>query len=589
MKKTTLITLLSAAIFSSSAAMADTTNGTFISYSSEKDAAAVAKYAVEKNLHGYILWAVDGDTNPDTQSTSLLRALSDNKSAGQKVMAYWTDWSIYNSSHKLPARDYPIPGSFANDGKTTVNNPDLTAQLKYIDTLTYSFIEVQTKGPTMGAIYFVDPWADLTGKESICSGAFSSMCSYVGTGYGRGNFDAFTALNIPGKVFSIGGYGHDDAFEVLFNNPTATQNFIDSIKALFKAYPSLTGVDLDYENVSMTPKQSEGYLAVVKALSESLANDPDPNMKSKKITLAILADDQHLSVAPTASIGFEDGVLNEIASFDNVERINLMTYDFHGAFDYNTQGTGRTGFLSNLYMPENSPSGYDPKYSIAKSVDALIAAKVNTDKIGVGVPAYGRSISNVDKGASNGLFSIITDQATTIGGDLDNPSCVEAKISAGSPTACTGQFSYYYIVNNLLKSGFIASDATSSGVNIGSYAFGEIAPTPTFSMQVSNTGDTTDAAFTFTVADAQGDIFSNTQGWINPSANFVYTLDNSPSLSTVEGKKALTVTVTNWKGSLPCKDVNGNLMPFDFNSNVNIMIKTQGDNIVCAVGRPSSK
>ena len=70
------------------------TQGTFISYSSPNDVTTLADYANQKKLGGYIVWSIDGDTDPVTSAdTSLLATLKSHKN-GQEVMAYFGDWVV---------------------------------------------------------------------------------------------------------------------------------------------------------------------------------------------------------------------------------------------------------------------------------------------------------------------------------------------------------------------------------------------------------------------------------------------------------------------------------------------------------------
>ena len=109
--------------------------------------------------------------------------------------------------------------------------------------------------------------------------------------------------------------------------------------------------------------------------------------------------------------------------------INLMTYDFHGGWEYtstsymdaagenNANPIAKTDFHSNLYADPKSPNYLDPKtgqrgvasyYNIDDSVKNLTAAGFPAQKIVLGVPFYGRGWSGVPN-VNNGLYQ----QATT--------------------------------------------------------------------------------------------------------------------------------------------------------------------------------
>ncbi|MDF1796924.1 MAG: glycosyl hydrolase family 18 protein [Coxiellaceae bacterium] len=485
----------------------------FIAYYSQKDVAAMADFAKQQKLGGFILWEMRGDTTYGS-STSLLsslkKQLGDYKAAGQlpMVMDYWTDWGVYSndsSSRAIPEPAYPVPGSLTTGGipVTGAAVNDFSAKLAGINTLAYSFVEAQTHSYTyynyptrsmvtipnkhpedMGTLYFNDAWSDLLvpGKnaqqDAFCGSggdgkSIGSKVCWFGmynrnspvapaAGAMMGNFDAFTQLkhadpnNQLGplhKVISVGGYGHDASFEDAFSLPNdqGVHNFVNSAAALIKAF-NLSGIDLDYENPNMTHQQSQRYLDLITQLRAAL---PDT-----AITVTILADPNYLQGVRSGVAGFDRDVLQQIAA--QVNHIDLMTYDFHGAFDYNPNGSGTTGFLTNLYMPNDAPSGY--RFSVAGSVAALLTQGVPANKVVVGIPAYGRSLAHV-AAKNGGLFQSLTADTLIPRGDLDMKTCGQAITPMGWNT-CGGMFTYNYIVNHLLMNGFKVADRTDNAAKV---------------------------------------------------------------------------------------------------------------------------
>ncbi|MHA0043607.1 glycosyl hydrolase family 18 protein [Deinococcus sp. PEB2-63] len=83
-----------------------------------------------------------------------------------------------------------------------------------------------------------------------------------------------------------------------------------------------------------------------------------------------------------------------------VDWVNIMTYDFRGAWD----AGGPTNFHSNLYTDPNGPgSGPAKTYSVDTAVNAFLNAGMPANKIVIGVPFYGRGWTGVP-GANNGLY-----------------------------------------------------------------------------------------------------------------------------------------------------------------------------------------
>ena len=130
-----------------------------------------------------------------------------------------------------------------------------------------------------------------------------------------------------------------------------------------------------------------------------------------------------------------------------------MTYDFHGAFDYDPN-ISRTGFLTNLYMPTDAPADYDAKFSINRAVLALEKTGVPARKITIGFPAYGRALANIPN-KNKGLFQIIPSTTHIPKGNLTTKKTCNPNISSHlTYRSCSGTFQYKYIINHLLKEGF---------------------------------------------------------------------------------------------------------------------------------------
>jgi chitinase len=80
--------------------------------------------------------------------------------------------------------------------------------------------------------------------------------------------------------------------------------------------------------------------------------------------------------------------------------VNVMTYDFHGAWETSTN------FHSALFHDAADPStGNVAKYNSHDAITALVAAGMPRNKILLGVPFYGRGWKGVSAGpAGNGLY-----------------------------------------------------------------------------------------------------------------------------------------------------------------------------------------
>gem|GEM_PF-6264189 len=403
----------------------------------------------------------------------------------REVMTYWMNWSVYTTK-ALPADPYPIPGSTTTDPEHPVaTNKDLLGKLPYTSILTYSFLEMITHtldnylykdkytDADIGLIYFSDPWSDLTGNTAICKDNYK-MCDYANNkadppkpdynaewGSKMGNFDAFLELpkQVPGLklAFSVGGYSHDDAFEVLFGNAQHTQTFVDSAIALLKKYEDkgLVGIDLDYENPDMSLAQSRDYLAVISALNDGMQQAGFSTDK-QFITVTILGNPFMIrgeKFCNGSRCGFDYGVMSEIARMPFVKAIQLMTYDFNGAYNFNPEtGTGITGFNTNIYPVAESD------FSIDAAVTAMAEVDVPLSKVSIGIPAYGRSLANIPS-TNAGLFQPLDAEDHIPQGNMDAQRCEDGIILKDG--SCSGTFSYRFIVDTMLDNGFKAQDRTT--------------------------------------------------------------------------------------------------------------------------------
>jgi GH18 family chitinase len=121
-------------------------------------------------------------------------------------------------------------------------------------------------------------------------------------------------------LISVGGWGWDEEFETLAEDPVSRSTFVDEL-VMFVFINKLDGVDLDWEYPD-PGESSQNFLTLVQELRNSLRGD-------KLLTTAVI------SSGDSAGLGTPD------ASFEYFDFINVMTYE--GGALHGTLGQFKTG------------------------------------------------------------------------------------------------------------------------------------------------------------------------------------------------------------------------------------------------------
>jgi GH18 family chitinase len=209
----------------------------------------------------------------------------------------------------------------------------------------------------------------------------------------------------------------------------------------------------------MTTVQSQQFGELVEALNNKFDGT------SYHIMVTCLADPAYLRGDREGDYGFAKQVLANIANLSQVKSINLMTYNFYGAFNYHQDGTGRTGFLSDTYMPDNASHG-SINFSAQESIETLLSLGVPAEKISGGIPAFGRALQAIDTsyglsdpatGAYTGLYATILSRSFIPRSDLDDITCHQS-IYPLARNSCSGSYSYAYIIKKLINRTFVTVD-----------------------------------------------------------------------------------------------------------------------------------
>ena len=512
----------------------------FLSAMSPADINQYGKYVSDKDLSGLIAWELSDDL-PFQDQKSLLHAINSSSDLnGKTIGLYWTDWSIYTTTRNIPSESIQLSG-FSDAINALSQNHQVRLYYAFLETVQDSSLSDNK----LGTLYFADPWSDLSPEncsDDMLSDSYALKLKNKKESTDKYNCESASKFNNVGtlakmpnvtSLLSVGGASHDNTFEVTFDGNGGlnqyADNFVNSAKEILDKY-KVKGFDLDYENPKMTSNDEKSYILLVKKLREKLGPDAI-------ITVTILQNQDYLSKHFTR--------LPELNSIVNA--INVMTYDYHGAFDFGSGKSNVTGYNSNLFKDE-----YSPEYSADVSAQAVLDLGVDKSLVSIGVPFYVRSIANIHKGDSYGLAQPLIEGKSLVipGGDKDAKNCDKDK-------TCTGIFTYRYYVNNLQKNStgetYDFNDAASTVTYIGHL---DKPTVKNYNLEVSNLSP--DTGITVHV----GGFTSN---YLTQGGDETYNSDTPVSTALIEDHKDLKVTWETWNDSGSCKNM-------DFTSNKHIMV-----------------
>jgi len=274
----------------------------------------------------------------------------------KEVVGYYPNWQWYDRNKLV--------------------NPQSIDYAKY-SVINYSFFAPQADG----TIKITDPWAD----KNLLLGPINWAVAPAGydSAYDFGN----PAYHQPGQQLSdychqhgvkllpsIGGWTLSENFPLIAADANKRQVFVDQCLELIQAF-NFDGIDLDWEYPGFvdhggTPQDEGNFTLLLQELRTALDSYGISVNKPMLLTIAVSAD-------PTK---MDDVEWNNIGSL--VDKINLMSYDFFGAFD------SFTNHNSPLYAPAQGNAAFN--------ADAAVQLLINTyqippQQINLGMAFYGRS------------------------------------------------------------------------------------------------------------------------------------------------------------------------------------------------------
>jgi chitinase len=372
-----------------------------------------------------------------------------------------------------PAPGYRITGYYNNWDQYARQYDATQIPVANMNTINYAFLNVKADGH----IALIDTNADY--KQLVTIANLEKKYPYLQT------------------FLSFGGWTLSDNFSGVMADPAKRHIFEDeAIAAMQEA--GFNGIDIDWE------------YPVIGAQGKDVAN-PHPE---DAINLGLFATElraklnayekidgkkYYISLAVGAGVDKIKLLSNEQWQVvaNAIDYLNLMAYDFHGAFDYRKGSPySIADFHSAMDLDAQDPTVQDPtlkEYNVRDAVKHYLAAGFKPKQIVVGMPIYGRMVNVSTLGDDHyGLYQALL--ANIPAGQYDDWS-----------SGATGMFDYSCIVTAI--SGGQCKGNTPAGLHL--------APVESHQKYADHSGSQwayTDANQIITFDDAAG--ISRKSAWV---------------------------------------------------------------------------
>ncbi len=355
---------------------------------------------------------------------------------------YTTSWSMYGSTPYEYDGAYKIGEPY---GKLKyVKNPEMLEQFNKADVVAWSFMQVwnshdpnqakyQVPSSWDGLMHFDDLWSELPLEGDWISnlppetkdflnfcGQNEGSCSSIQMNgntkemelfnytdqKGVGQLNSFGAFINSNKykatrIIAIGGANTLEnksigtyTFDAIFEHQ---DKFLNQFKAWMDHFKNLKGIDYDFE--PPIDIQTGGQIAAdgktiadYKKLFELVKASRQKLGKEAYISVTITVNKTYIE---TIDASVEGGWFKEISTY--ADSVNLMTYDFHGPWSQSADPY--TSVHAFLKQPESSHKDeFEINYASDEISRLVLSYGMPSNKLQVGIAAYGRGYSNVMPG-----------------------------------------------------------------------------------------------------------------------------------------------------------------------------------------------
>ncbi|WP_243711548.1 glycosyl hydrolase family 18 protein [Paenibacillus sp. BK033] len=180
-------------------------------------------------------------------------------------------------------------------------------------------------------------------------------------------------------MISVGGWSWSNNFSNMAGTEETRRAFANSVVKFLRAY-KLDGVDIDWEypveggedDNSRSPLDKENFGRMAQAVREAL---DAAGSEDGKYYLQTIAAGQGDNFVVHSNLG---------ESSDDLDFINIMTYDYSGSWDTLAHHN------SPLYYDKNHPKDYAKRNNVLGGVLAELNGGVPNYKVNIGIPFYGK-------------------------------------------------------------------------------------------------------------------------------------------------------------------------------------------------------
>lgn len=307
------------------------------------------------------------------QLVAPLAAASPKETPKPVVAAYFENWAQYRTGQNGRAPFYP-----------NMVDPTILTDLYYAFAL-FGFVtrSVDPSYPHLTGDYSLQPieWNDESTMFPQIQ-ALKKLNPNLKTHLSIGGW----SFNDPNDVNCIGTHTYR-LFSDMVANPQNRSQFIKSAVSYAHKH-GFDGLDIDWEypgdlTRGGRPEDFDHFPIFIKELSEAC------HSATPKLLLSI--------ASPAAVPGGAPRQYHENPALyfqwlakcaQHLDRLNLMCYDYHGAFDTNPQVTG-------VNAPLNRDTNPASTFYIAQTLKYYLDNGIPANKIVLGMPTYGRSFGGV--------------------------------------------------------------------------------------------------------------------------------------------------------------------------------------------------